>query len=424
MGKTLAEYLHKYQTEKEEFLAILSRGVINELRVDKENRCMEIKADFDGIVPKKDLYALENEIAARFSLRSFRIFPHYPSALFSKEYLPSVLQETERIGRVAHGFFGFSEITADGDNIGIEIPFGFGGISILEMAQTATVIENIIKSEFDLVMHVKITSGGTEEERAAIHRTVFEADLQRIDAAARAAATASAQAATAAAKPELKDLPRLDTLVSEELCSAQIGETVFQSGYMRFDTAGAKQILGEEFEFTVPVPMRRLQKTSGTVVVMGRVFSIESKETRKGDKINVTVGLTDNDASIMLRGAFSAEEAGFADNMKIGKCYAVYGRVRKDDFYGEHVMRPLHIAEIAQVMRTDNAENKRVELHMHTVMSQMDALIDPEEAIAAAKRWGHTSIAVTDHGNVQSFPEMMLAAEKIGGVKVIYGMEA
>lgn len=54
----------------------------------------------------------------------------------------------------------------------------------------------------------------------------------------------------------------------------------------------------------------------------------------------------------------------------------------------------------------------------------MDAIISPADAIAAAKRFGHPAIAITDHGNVQSFPEMMLAAEKQGGVKVIYGMEA
>ena len=425
MGKTLAEYLHKYKPSSEKFASILSSGRILDLRADKERRFMEIRADFDAIVPKKDLYALEDEISAQFSLCGFRIFPHYPSALFSKDYLPSVLAETERIGRVAHGFFGFSEISVDGDAITVEIPFGFGGISLLEMAQTARVIENIIKSEFDVDKKVSIVSGGTEESRAAIHRSIFEPEFQRMGNAVRQAAQEfETGRKNASPKAEAPKLPRIDTLSAEELGSAQISKTVFESGNMRFDTAEPTQIMGEEFEFVVPTPMRRLQKDTGVHVVMGRVFSMESKETRKGDKLNINIGITDNDASVMLRGTFTMEEAGFADQMKIGKCYAVYGRVRKDDFYGENVMRPLHIAEIKELKRMDNAEKKRVELHMHTVMSQMDALIDPEDAIATAKRWGHSAIAVTDHGNVQSFPEMMLAAEKIGGVKVIYGMEA
>ena len=71
----------------------------------------------------------------------------------------------------------------------------------------------------------------------------------------------------------------------------------------------------------------------------------------------------------------------------------------------------------------DNAKEKRVELHLHTMMSQMDATIDPEKIVKVAKEWGHKAVAITDHGNVQGYPPVMIAAEK-AGMKIIYGMEA
>lgn len=79
--------------------------------------------------------------------------------------------------------------------------------------------------------------------------------------------------------------------------------------------------------------------------------------------------------------------------------------------------------KIQSTERSDGAKIKRVELHLHTKMSKMDALISPEEAIKTAKEWGHSAIAITDHGGVQAFPDAMRAAEKVG-MKVIYGMEA
>ncbi|MBQ9132203.1 MAG: PHP domain-containing protein, partial [Clostridia bacterium] len=86
------------------------------------------------------------------------------------------------------------------------------------------------------------------------------------------------------------------------------------------------------------------------------------------------------------------------------------------------------IAIISKRVRKDTAEKKRVELHLHTTMSQMDALIAPDVAVKTALKWGHPAVAITDHGNVQAFPDAMLALEKCTGeedpFKVIYGMEA
>ncbi len=432
MAKTLAEYLNRYVPSSKQFADILSAGEIIQPRADKERRMLEIDASFDTIVEKKTLYAIEAEVAAAYALNSLRILPRYPSECFTKAYMTSVLLETERVGTVSKGFFSYADIQINGGEITIEIPFGMGGIGLLETAQTADVIARIIKSEFNLDFKVEIKSSENAEYVESLHRSVFEEDLRRLDANIMVALQNEAAAAHSkggapqqAAAPVAPKYDMVDTLSTEVLETEQISENLFKSGNMTFDTSESSIILGEELEFKTPFPMRGLQKEkSGTVLIMGKVFAIETKETRKGDKMNVTIGITDNDSSVNLRGIFPIDEAGFVGKMKVGKAYAVYGRIKEDTFFNENTVRPLHIAEIKQVLRQDKAEKKRVELHLHSVMSQMDAIIEPSELISTAKRFGHKAVAITDHGNVQSFPEMMLAAEKQGDIKVIYGMEA
>jgi DNA polymerase-3 subunit alpha (Gram-positive type) len=108
-----------------------------------------------------------------------------------------------------------------------------------------------------------------------------------------------------------------------------------------------------------------------------------------------------------------------------GKAYAIRGAVKKDTFDGELYLQYSDIMKIKTVLRKDQAEEKRVELHLHTCMSQMDATIKADEIVKTAHRWGHKAVAITDHGNLQSFPVAMLTADSLKGeIKVLYGVEA
>ena len=163
MAKTLAEYLNKYVPSSKQFADILASGEILKARADRELRMLEIDASFDSIVEKKTLYALEAEVAGAYAINSARILPKYPSQLFTKAYMNSVLLETERVGTVSKGFFNYADIQINGGEITIEIPFGMGGIGLLETAQTADVIAKIIKSEFDLDFKVSIKTSENAE---------------------------------------------------------------------------------------------------------------------------------------------------------------------------------------------------------------------------------------------------------------------
>src|SRR5699024_10404777 len=99
------------------------------------------------------------------------------------------------------------------------------------------------------------------------------------------------------------------------------------------------------------------------------------------------------------------------------------GRIQTDLYSNELTMMANDIQEVSVELRTDRAEEKRVELHAHTTMSQLDAVVSPPHLIEQAAKWGHAAIAITDHAAVQGFPEAHAAA-KANDIKVIYGVEA
>ena len=147
--KNFLEIFAKYQPSNEYADILLSAENIRS-RADKANRILEVRADFLHIVPKKTLYAIEAGIREAYNLNIVKILPHYPAELFDYDYIPEILLETEQIGIVARGFFSDYDYKLDKANnsIVIEIPFGMGGIGLLEDANTPRVIENIISSEF------------------------------------------------------------------------------------------------------------------------------------------------------------------------------------------------------------------------------------------------------------------------------------
>ncbi len=169
-----------------------------------------------------------------------------------------------------------------------------------------------------------------------------------------------------------------------------------------------------------------IQEEERRVVVEGYVFDCETKLLRSGRTL-LEFKITDYTDSILVK-MFSKdtkEDAEKLKRLKKGMWVRIRGNVQNDTFVRDLVMMANDINEIKVKDRADTApENqKRVELHLHTQMSQMDAVSSVSSLIARAKKWRHKAIAVTDHSVVQSFPEAYNAAKK-HDIKVIYGLEA
>ncbi|MEH7094610.1 PolC-type DNA polymerase III [Neobacillus vireti] len=160
------------------------------------------------------------------------------------------------------------------------------------------------------------------------------------------------------------------------------------------------------------------------VVVQGYIFDAEIRELRSGRSL-LTFKITDYTSSIIVK-MFSRdkEDAALFQLVKKGLWVKVRGSVQNDTFVRDLVMICNDINEIKPAGRKDTApdDEKRVELHLHTPMSQMDAVTPVSALIAQASKWGHKAIAVTDHAVAQSFPEAYGAGKK-NDIKILYGVE-
>ncbi|WP_416198002.1 MAG: PolC-type DNA polymerase III [Sporanaerobacter sp.] len=165
-----------------------------------------------------------------------------------------------------------------------------------------------------------------------------------------------------------------------------------------------------------------IDSNTGTVIVQGELFDIESREI-KGGKILFTFNVTDYTNSITVKAFIKKKDKEeFECYIKEGVFAKIEGDVVYDNYSKSLSIILKNLNTIEKIGRKDNSIDKRVELHLHTQMSAMDGITSFSRMAKRAKEWGHSAIAITDHGVVQSFPEGMEASKKYD-LKVIYGLE-
>ncbi len=172
-----------------------------------------------------------------------------------------------------------------------------------------------------------------------------------------------------------------------------------------------------------PVEMRSLSMDSGKVTVEGDVIDVMSRTVKNGGAV-LCFDMTDNTGSIRVSKFLRSDDnKSVIDAVQKGMHLFVQGEVVFSKYDDDLVIDPRNIMKGKRSVRPDDAPEKRVELHVHTRFSALDALTDPDAIVKRAADWGMPAIAVTDHGVAQAFPDMWKAGKKYG-VKIIYGMEA
>lgn len=183
--------------------------------------------------------------------------------------------------------------------------------------------------------------------------------------------------------------------------------------------------LGRNIPNDEPVmSMGEILEEERRVTIEGLVFDKEIRELRSKRKILI-LKITDYTSSFAVKKFSNGEnDEAIFEAIKVNSWLKVRGSIQEDTFMRDLVMNAQDIQEVRHTERLDTYEGeKRVELHLHSNMSQMDATNTITDFVAQAKKWGHKAIAITDHGGAQSFPEAYAAGEK-NGVKILYGVEA
>ncbi len=429
--KKFLEVFSRYKPakEKRELLDLAEKA---SFRYTKNPMRVEVDLTFPMHADAELIYEIEDECRELYGAQSFKILPHFSPEIFDISYFNEIATEAALCGAVTNGFFSGAEYMDDGNTITVGIPYFSNAVTFVKESNAETMLSNILKSRYGVFRKIRIEEGRgasaraklIENRRAEIIKRAEEQNREQIAEEMRA--RNEAKEAEARALDPHYDFDKKAGISSQTGKNLDISDTEFLRGCTTYITDSPELIYGEAFDIIEPTPLSDASSVKGQSIFLGTVFSVETKENRAGDRVTVTIGISDGASGVYVKKSLPPDEAGFAKGIKSGANIAVFARPMRDRFDNELFLSLKAIMKINKKFRMDNSERKRTELHLHTNMSQMDGLITPSDLVNTAIRWGHSAIAVTDHGNVQSFPEIMLALEKSGNkdLKILYGMEA
>lgn len=394
----------------------ISQGELTQLNINKQARLITLAVKFNGLVERNTLFDTEKLITKTLAYHTV-IKPHFPTELFSADYFPQLYAAVRRDIPSINGTLNNAEVRFENNTLTINLLNG--GKTLLDSKGFDKALIKLISEEFNLYISVNYTGTFEVEENSEEYKAAIQDAQEKINREnLQKAAEFYQEEVETAEKREEKHAE--NTTVEIEVREGKFATPqIIQSSI--------RPLYGRSIRGKM-IPISSISGDSGRIVVWGDVFDIEKKVTKSGDKNIFTIDITDYTGSTTAKVFNSIKESAVIDNIKKGDTIAVQGDVEYDKYAGELVVNARSIGTAQKVKVVDNAEKKRVELHMHTNMSQMDAVTSAGDLVNRAYQWGHKAVAITDHGVAQAFPDAMKAADKINKdeekIKIIYGVEA
>ena len=370
----------------EELEMALSQAAIVAADIDPETRSVHVAAHAERYIPRRLTDRAADEISHLYGLHSLQITVTHPASQLTLVEPEELMQMFVSRNSMTRGSLAGARWGWDQNCLTIQlVANGKGAVE-----EQIPAVTKELRERFGTDLHICVEAGKTLEGEA-----LFQA-------------MESMRESIMTALPAQKKAPR-----QEERAPVD-SETFY----------------GKPFRGNA-TPMNTLNMDMGTIIVEGKVFAVEHKELTKRNAWVVKFDMTDNTNSIRISRFLEAREAKpIIENVQVGSILRVQGKLIEDRFENEMVLKPYAMMPGSMPKRKDTApDGKRVELHLHTTMSNMDALTETAAAVKQAAAWGHRAIAITDHGVAQSFPDAMKAAAKakVAGtdenIKILYGCE-
>lgn len=394
----------------------ISQGELTQLNINKQARLITLAVKFNGLVERNTLFDTEKLFTKTLAYHTV-IKPHFPTELFSADYFPQLYAAVRRDIPSINGTLNNAEVRFENNTLTINLLNG--GKTLLDSKGFDKALIKLVSEEFNLYISVNYTGTFEVEENSEEYKAAIQDAQEKINREnLQKAAEFYQEEVETAEKREEKHAE--NTTVEIEVREGKFATPqIIQSSI--------RPLYGRSIRGKM-IPISSISGDSGRIVVWGDVFDIEKKVTKSGDKNIFTIDITDYTGSTTAKVFNSIKESAVIDNIKKGDTIVVQGDVEYDKYAGELVVNARSIGTAQKVKVVDNAEKKRVELHMHTNMSQMDAVTSAGDLVNRAYQWGHKAVAITDHGVAQAFPDAMKAADKINKdeekIKIIYGVEA
>lgn len=405
MMQTLREFLREYSAKLPD---VVLNGKIRRVMANADRSRLYFETEFDAPIPFAELSAFETELTDRFGIQAVRLLCRYPAESLSVSVLPDLFLSLRRDLPMINGFLENAGLSLSQDVLTITLQHG--GADILESTRFREELARAIRTIFSRNLTIRF-DGDTQHITPELHKSM--------------------QAEVLAAMPS--------PVLPEEHPDTEAAPTfsVLQNA-MPADAAPIQPRMPDKEDLSViygrkikeaPVAISEVVanlNTIGRVCIACEVFGSVDTRTLKSGKTLLTFPVTDYTGSLLVK--MFLDEEKLADfpvkECKRGANLLIYGAVAYDEYEHDITIKPVGISTYQPERRMDDAPVKRVELHLHTNMSAMDAVNSAESLIQRAYEWGHRAVAITDHGVVQAFPEAMNVTAKMKDFRVIYGCEA
>ncbi len=350
-----------------------------------------------------------------------RLMPKFaPEQLGEEGLFPLVVELLRTRHTAVNGSFDGATFRLEENEFTVVLPRG--GREVLCAMGIDRLMAELIEEVFDRRVTVVLEGADALDTDDDYYRTLRE-EADR-EAAAAAAAQREEQRQKAAKKAAQQDVANpipLDPADPDTPPRDGLPVWLETANYMFGTSKNVK-----------PQPMSSLEADGSFVTVWGEIFKVDARESRDGSSTRFNICLSDKTNSVTA--VFRADHRRDKDKkalmeaLKPGMCVLISGAYDYNEYAKDNQIRIRSLAMLAKYQKRDNAPVKRVELHLHTKMSQMDAVSEASALVERAAAWGHPAVAITDHGVAQAFPDAMNTAEKLAKkgkeIKILYGSEA